>query len=197
MGEVYLLLFPFVLFFRLSFFLFSIILTFACHLNLLYNYLHTSNIRLSFFKETLYYSQWLLYFFVQLILLGFNSFYMIIRWAKHMVHQYINRIFFAVLFCWSLLGPSSRGQSLLSILASSREGIRTKKLTEKNRSEDNERGYVKIRPLWGRFNVFSNYQVDCAYAHFGQPTIPFFLDAMRIASESLEYTDDPLRLQVP
>ena len=46
--------------------------------------------------------------------------------------------------------------------------------------------------------MFSNYQVDGAYAQLGQPTIQVsFLDAMCIASESLEYTDDTLRLQVP
>ena len=49
----------------------------------------------------------------------------------------------------------------------------------------------------GRLNVFSFYQVDGAYTHLGQPTIQVFLDTMRIASESLEYIDDPLRLQVP
>ena len=46
-------------------------------------------------------------------------------------------------------------------------------------------------------NVFSNYQFDGAYAHLGQLTIQVFLDTMRIASESREYTDDSLRLQFP
>ena len=115
-----------------------------------------------------------------------------------MFQQFINGICFAVKFYWSLLGPSSRGRSLLSILTSPREGIRTKKLTETIRRADNARGYVKIRPLWGRLKVFSNYQVDGDYTHLGQPTIQVsFLDAMCIALESLEYTDDPLRLQVP
>ena len=121
---------------------------------------------------------------------------MIICWATKMVQQFINGIFFAVHLYWSLLGPSSRGHSLLSILTSPREVIRTKKLTETISRMDNARGYVKIRPLWGRLNVFSNYQVDGAYAHLGQPTIRVFLDTMRIASESLEYTDNPIRLQV-
>ena len=129
MGKVDLLLFTFVLFFRVSFCLFSIILTFTCHIDLLYNYLHTSNIRLRFFKETLYFSQWLLYFVVQLILLGIHSFYMIIRWDTHMVQNFINGIYFAFIFYWSLLGPYSCGRSLFSILTSPREGIRTKKLT--------------------------------------------------------------------
>ena len=125
MGTVDLLLFPFVLFFWVSFSLLSGILTFNCHLDPIYNYLHTSYLRLRFFKETLYSSQWLLYFVIQLILLGIHSFYMIILWAKNMVQQFINGIFFAVLFYWSFLGPSSRGRSLLSILTSPREGIRT------------------------------------------------------------------------
>ena len=147
MGTVDLLLFHLVLFFWVSFCLFSVILIFTCHLDLLYNYLHTSSLRLSFFKETLYSSQWLLYFVIQLILLGNQSFYMIISWATNMVQQFINGICFAVLFYWSLLGPYSRGRSLLSILTSPREGIRTKKLTETIRCADNARGYVKIRPL--------------------------------------------------
>ena len=197
MGTLDLLLFPFVLFFRVSFRLFSVILTSTCHIYLLYNYLHTSTLRLSFFKETIYSSQWLLCFVIQLILIGIHSFYMIICWATNMVQQFINGICFELLFYWSLLGPSSRGRSLLSIPISPRDGIHTKKLTENIFRADNSWGYVKIRPLWGRLNVFSNYQVDGAYAHLGQPTIQVFLDAMRIASESLEYTDDPLRLQVP
>ena len=49
----------------------------------------------------------------------------------------------------------------------------------------------------GRLNVFSNYQVDGAYAHLGQLMIQVFLDTMRIALDSLEYTDDSLRLQFP
>ena len=44
--------------------------------------------------------------------------------------------------------------------------------------------------------MFSNYQVDGAYAHLGEQTIQDLVDAMCIASESLEYTDDPLHLQV-
>ena len=111
---------------------------------------------------------------------------MIIHWATNMVQKFINGICFAVLLYWSLLGPSLRGRSLLSILTSPREVIRTKNLTENIRHADNARGYVKIRPLWGSLNVFSNYQVDGAYAHLGQPTIQFFLDTMCIASESLE-----------
>ena len=129
MGKVDLLIFPSVLFFQVSFCLFSIILTFNCHLYILYNYLHTLNIRLSFFMETLYSSQWILYFVVNLILLGIHSFYMIIRWATHMVQHFINGIYFAVLLYWSLLGPSSHGRSLFSVLTSPSEGIRTKKLT--------------------------------------------------------------------
>ena len=113
-----------------------------------------------------------------------------------MIQQFINGIWFEVHFYWSLLGPSSRGQSLFSILTSPREGIRTKKLTETIRRADNARGYVKIRPLWGSFNVLSNYQVDGAYAHLGKLTIKVFLDTMCISSESIEYTDDPLRLQM-
>ena len=62
---------------------------------------------------------------------------------------------------------------------------------------ENAQGCVKIRPLWGHLNVFSNYQVDGAYANLAHPTIQVFLDTMRIALEPLEYTDDPLRLQVP
>ena len=85
MGTVYLLPFPLVLFFRLSFYLFSVILTFTCHLDILYNCLHKSSLRLSFFKETLYSPQWLLYFVIQLILLGTYSFYMIIRWAPKII----------------------------------------------------------------------------------------------------------------
>ena len=175
MGKVDLLLFPFVQFFRVSFCIFSVILAFNSRLDLLYNYLHTSNLGLRFFKETLYSSQWLLYLDVQLILLGIHSFYMIIRWETHMVQQFINGICFAVLFSWSLLGPSSRGLSLLSIITSPREGIHTKKLTENIRRADN---------------------VDGAYAHLGEQTIQDLVDAMCIASESLEYTDDPLHLQV-
>ena len=86
---------------------------------------------------------------------------------------------------------------MISIFTSPREGIRTKNLTENICRADNARGYAKIRPLWGRLNVLSNYQVDGAYARLGQKTIQDLIDAMRIASESLEYTDDPLRLQVP
>ena len=81
MVTVDLIIFPLVLFFRVSFCLFSVVLTFTCHLDLLYNYLHKSSLRFSFFKETLYSSQWLLYFVIQLILLGTHSFYMIIFWA--------------------------------------------------------------------------------------------------------------------
>ena len=44
--------------------------------------------------------------------------------------------------------------------------------------------------------MFSNYQVDSAYAHLGQPTIQVFLDTIRIASDFLVYIDDQLRLQV-
>ena len=167
MGTVDILLFPLVLFFRISFCLFSVILTFTCHLDLLYNVLHTSYLMLRLFKVTLYSSQWLLYFVIHLILLGIHSFYMIIRWAKNMVQKFINGICFAVLFYWYLLGPSSCGRSLLSIINSPCEGIRTKKLTEIIRCADNAWGYVKIRPLWGRLNVFSNYQVDGAYPHLG------------------------------
>ena len=93
MSTVDLLLFSLILFFRVSFCLFSVILTFTCHLDLLYNYLHTSSLRLSSFKETLYSSQWLLYFVIQFILLGTHSFYMIICWEKKMVQQFINGIF--------------------------------------------------------------------------------------------------------
>ena len=175
MGTVDLLLFTFVLFFRVSFCLFSVILTFTCHLDLLYDYLHTSTLRLSFFKETLYSSQWILYFVIQIILLGIHSFYTIIRLETNMVHQFINGICFAVLFYWSLHGPYSRGQSLLSIIASSHEVICTKNLTEIFCRADNAQGYVKIRPLWVRLNLFSNYQVDGAYVHLGQPTIQVFL----------------------
>ena len=92
-----------------------------------------------------------------------------------MVQQSINVICFVVLFYQSLLGPSSLGQSLLWILISPREVIRTKKITENIRRADNARGYVKIHPLWGRLNVFSNYQIEGAYAHLSQPAIPFFL----------------------
>ena len=54
-----------------------------------------------------------------------------------------------------------------------------------------------IRPLRASLYVHSNYQVQGAYAHLGQQSISDLIEAISFAAKSSQFSDDPLRLQVP
>ena len=54
----------------------------------------------------------------------------------------------------------------------------------------------KIHPLWARYNVFSQYQVQGAYAHLMQKENTELMEALQLDAPT-QYFNDPLRLQVP
>ena len=45
--------------------------------------------------------------------------------------------------------------------------------------------------------MHSNYQLQWAFAHFGQASVADLIEAISFATKSLQYFDDPIRLQVP
>ena len=95
---------------------------------------------------------------------------------------------FFLLFYWSLSGPNSKGRRTIAITIFLHIGMSKNKFTcNMDRS--------KIRSLWARFNVHSNYQVQGAFAHLGQETVWDLVDAISAATDSIEYINDPYRLQ--
>ena len=88
-----------------------------------------------------------------------------------------------------MVNPHSKCKTWYCLAGESPE---TKKQEVKNTQQRQ-----KIRPLWARLKVWTNYQVQGAYAHLMQRGSNELMDALQHIESPMEYFNDPLRLQVP
>ena len=165
MAKVDLLIFPFILFFRVSCTLFYILLiSIRCigsaYDYLFYQYFHGKilGIIFSLVLEFFRVDQWTVYLASQLLLFIIYVFYRIIQTIAHLLQHFLFGINFVLIFYWSLFGPNSKGRRMISIVVSPHIGMSTKKFTCNVDCS-------KIRPLWTHFNDNSNYQVQGAFEH--------------------------------
>ena len=135
MGTVNLLLLPFVLLFRVSLLIFSLLIIAPPRINTVYNIFFNQTTPKSallfsscLFREASRISRWAYYLTGHLIIFGINLLY----WSMWLVcfpaHQFLSGMTFIFRFYWSLFGPSLQERIFRSILSVPQKGMGNRKL---------------------------------------------------------------------
>ena len=135
MGAADRLLPPFLLFFRVSLLLFSLLQATTRRINIAYDTVFNQTAHDSaflsgsiLFQEAGGVAQWSGYLAGHLILFGLHILYWITRLISFPAQLFFSGMIFAIKFYWSLFGPSSRGRGLILILSVPRKGMTHNKL---------------------------------------------------------------------
>ena len=131
----------------------------------------------------------------------------LIHWAYMVVQFNIScwQLWYAVItfwpkLYWNILKPEKGKRSLFQMLTNPHSRCKTwwcwgsSPPDSKRQQRRKIQARQKIRPLWARLNVWSQYQVQGTYAHLMQRGNGELMDALEGIEVPKEHFDDPLRL---
>ena len=142
---------------------------------------------------------WMLHITYRLLLELIYGMYFIVQCPLNVLQLTIRVVLWWPKFYWDLMCDPG-GRSLFEMFTDPRfRGSikRTKpSISRVTRRQFLEKGKVKIQPLNAKQNIFTSYQVQGAFAHFGQNENQKLMNAITTATNYIHF-DDPLRLSVP